>query len=292
MKAVGYYFTLPFIYLISLLPFWCLYLLSDFLFVILYYIVGYRRTIVFNNLKNSFPNKTEEELKTIEKKFFRYFCDLVLETLKSITMSSKSVKDKVSFKGEEILKEYFNKNQSIIIVMGHWGNWEYGGARFALENLHQLFVIYHPLQNVYFDRLVFKMRTRFGNGLYTMNDSFRGIIRDKDKLTATAFIADQTPSAKSAHWMPFLNQDTPIFVGTGKIASKMKYPVIYIGINRIKRGSYEMVAEKLIEDPIESNAVEIIETFTKRLEKDIEKVPEIWLWSHRRWKHKRQLNKL
>ncbi len=149
-------------------------------------------------------------------------------------------------------------------------------------------MIYHPLQNKYFDGLVYRMRTRLGNGLYAMKDSLRGIINDREKLTATAFIADQTPSPKGAHWMQFLNQDTPVFVGTGKISKKMKYPVIYIGIHRTKRGYYEMKAERLIPNPAERQDTEIIEAFTKRLEEDIVKTPEIW--PHRRWKHKRQTN--
>ncbi len=290
MKVVVYYISLPLLYLISYLPFWWLYRLSDFLFVILFHLLGYRRKVVKINLKNSFPNKTEEELNKIEKKFYSYFCDLILESIKSLSISPKSLKKRIEFKGDEIFKEYFEKEQSTIIVMGHFGNWELGGARFAVEPFHQLFVIYHPLQNKYFDRLVYKMRTRLGNGLYSMKDSLRGIINDRKKVTATAFIADQTPSPKGAHWMEFMHQDTPVFMGTGKIATKMKFPVVYIGIRREKRGHYKMVAEKLISNPAETGATEIIEAFTKRLEKDINEMPEIWLWTHRRWKHKREPN--
>ena len=123
-----------------------------------------------------------------------------------------------------------------------------------------------------------------------MKDSLRGIIGDRKKVTATAFIADQTPSPKGAHWMQFLNQDTPVFTGTGKISKKMQYPVVYIGIHRVKRGYYEMRAEKLVENPEELDDLKIVEAFTKRLEEDIIKQPEIWLWTHRRWKHKRQTN--
>lgn len=241
-----------------------------------------------SNLKNSFPQKSEKELKSIEKKFYAYFCDLVLETLKSLSISPNTLRKRVSFEDNDIFKEYFKNEQSTIIVMGHLGNWELGGARFAIEPFHQLFVIYHPLQNKYFDALVYKMRTRLGNGLYSMKDSLRGIINNRNKVTATAFIADQTPSPKGAHWMQFMNQDTPVFMGTGKIATKMKFPVVYIGIRREKRGYYKMVAEKLISDPSKTEATDIIEAFTHRLEKDIKELPETWLWTHRRWKHKRE----
>ena len=240
------------------------------------------------NLKNSFPEKTSNELKEIEYKFYRYFCDLILETIKSLTISESELKRRLVFEDLEVFRKYHDKNQSIIIVMGHWGNWELGGARFALEPLHRLFVIYHPLKNKRFNGLIYYMRTRFGNGLYAMKDTIRGMIKDKDQLTATAFIADQTPSPKNAYWMQFMNQDTPIFTGTGKIAIKMKYPVVYVGIKKTKRGYYKISLEDLVPNPTLVNADEILATFTKRLEKDIISQPETWLWTHKRWKHKRE----
>lgn len=287
MKAVAYYITLPFIYLLSLLPFWCLYRYADLLFVVLYYVVGYRKKVAYTNLRNSFPEKSEEELKVILRKFYRYLCDLIFETIKSLTISPERLKKRLSFDSTEVFQKYYDQQQSIIIVMGHWGNWELGGARFALEPYHKLYVIYHPLKNKYFDQLVFKMRTRLGNGLYAMRDTLRGMIRDKAEITATAFIADQTPSPKGAHWMEFLNQDTPIFTGTGKIAHKMKYPVVYAAVKRIKRGHYKIFLDDLVPNPAETSPTEIISLFTRRLEQDIREIPEIWLWTHRRWKHKR-----
>jgi KDO2-lipid IV(A) lauroyltransferase len=265
-----------------------MYGLSNFIFIILYHVFGYRRKVVMMNLSNSFPEKSESELKIIEKRFYRYFCDLILETIKSLTISESELKKRLSFEDLEVFKKYHAKNQSIIIVMGHWGNWELGGARFALEPLHRLFVIYHPLKNKHFNGLVYHMRTRLGNGLYAMKDTIRGMIKDRDQLTATAFIADQTPSPKNAYWMEFLNQDTPVFTGTGKIAIKMKYPVVYVGIRRVKRGYYSISLEDLVPDPSKLNADEILATFTKRLEKDIKSQPETWLWTHKRWKHKRE----
>ena len=171
--------------------------------------------------------------------------------------------------------------------MGHWGNWELGGARFAIEPLHKLYVIYHPLTNKYFDGLMQKMRSRLGNGLYPMAFTIRGMIGNKANVTATAFIADQTPQPRDAFWMNFLNQDTPVFTGTGKIANKMNYPVVYAGVKRTRRGYYEINLEDLVPNPAEMEPFDIVETFTRRLERDILEIPEIWLWSHRRWKHKR-----
>ena len=289
MKALVYYISLPFIYLVSLLPFWWLYRLSDFLFFILYHLVGYRKEVVTTNLKNSFPEKTEDELKTIRQKFYRYFCDLIVETLKSLTISPEKLQKRISFNSKKVFQKYYDQKQSLIVVMGHWGNWEIGGARFASEPYHKLYVIYHPLRNKYYDELIYRMRTRLGNRLYSMKDTLRGMIRNKTQITATAFIADQTPSPAGAYWLEFLNQDTPFFTGAGVIANKMNYPVIYVGVKKIKRGYYEISFKELVAEPAKLEPIEIMELFSKQLEKDIRMIPEIWLWSHRRWKHQRPL---
>jgi Kdo2-lipid IVA lauroyltransferase/acyltransferase len=289
MNALIYYITLPIIYLISLLPFWLLYLISDGIYFIIFSVLGYRKKVVLTNLRNSFPEKSEKEIQEICRNFYQYFCDFILETIKTLTISPKSVKKHVLFNDNSNFKKFFEQQQSVILVMGHYGNWELAGARFALEPYHQLFVIYHPLSNKYFDKLVYHMRTRLGNKLYAMNDTLRGMIRDKNELTTTAFIADQTPSPKGAYWTRFLNQDTPVFTGTAKIAKKLDYPIIYATVKRLKRGLYSIETEILVENPSELDENEISEIHTKRLERDILENPEIWLWTHRRWKHKRNI---
>ena len=173
------------------------------------------------------------------------------------------------------------------MVMGHLGSWEMGGAYFSLLPLHQLYVIYHPLANKHFDRLLYRMRTRSGTKLYAMKDTFRGMIKNRKEVTATAFIADQTPSPDNAHWMTFLNQDTAVFKGTETIARKLDYPVIYLSVIREKRGQYTVHSELLVEHPQELSENELTEMHTRRLEQDIINHPETWLWSHRRWKHKK-----
>ena len=154
MKAVVYYLTIPLIYLISVLPFALLYRVSDFLFILVYKILGYRKKVVSANLRNSFPEKSEDEINQIQHRFYRYFFDLIVETLKTLTISPKTLKKRVVFADMTVFKKYYSEKQSIIIVMGHQGNWELGGARFALEPLHKLFVIYHPLNNKKFDQLM------------------------------------------------------------------------------------------------------------------------------------------
>jgi KDO2-lipid IV(A) lauroyltransferase len=288
MGTLGYFVALPFIYGISLLPFPLLYLLSDGIYVLIYKVLGYRKEVVMNNLRNSFPEKDEAELKAIASKFYQWFCDLTLETLKTLTISPEEVRKRVEFKGKDILQQYAREKRSVILVLGHYGNWELAGARYSQErDIPQLHVIYHPLANARFDRLMHHMRTRHGTKLYTMRETSKAMIRDRDLLTATAFIADQTPSPERAYWMTFLNQDTPVFQGTEGLARKLDKPVVYISITRPERGYYCMSMETLVADPTRTRDGEITELHTRRLERDIRKYPELWLWTHRRWKHKR-----
>lgn len=182
------------------------------------------------------------------------------------------------------------ENKSLIIVIGHWGNWEWAGNSFSLFCKQQLYVIYHPLSNLRFDGLINRMRTRFGTRLIKMKDTYRDMVSHKNELSVTAFIADQTPSPEGAFWTTFLNQDTPVFRGTEKIAQRMNYPVVYARIKRIKRGYYTISAEMLFEKPADTEPDEITIAHTRKLETDILSQPEIWLWSHRRWKHKKTLS--
>ncbi|MBP7449782.1 MAG: lysophospholipid acyltransferase family protein [Flavobacteriales bacterium] len=288
MGTLGYFVALPFIYGISLLPFPLLYLLSDGIYFLIYKVLGYRKEVVMNNLRNSFPEKDEAELKAIASKFYRWFCDLTLETLKTLTISPEEVRKRVEFRGKEILQQYAQEKRSVILVLGHYGNWELAGARYSQErDIPQLYVIFHPLANARFDRLMHHMRTRHGTKLYTMRETSKAMIRDRGLLTATAFIADQTPSPERAYWMTFLNQDTPVFQGTEGLARKLDKPVIYISITRPERGYYCMSMETLVADPTHTQDGEITEVHTRRLERDIRKYPELWLWTHRRWKHRR-----
>lgn len=287
MGTLGYYIALPFLYGIAWLPFPLLYVLSDVLFVLLFHVIGYRRKVVRTNLRNSFPEKGAAELYRIERDFYRWFCDLVLETLKTLTISPATVDARIHVEGTEVLKRHFEAKRSVILVMGHWGNWELGGARFSTLGLHKLNVIYHPLHNEKFNGLIVRMRTRLGNGLYPMKEAVKYMVRDRHEVTATAFIADQTPPPETAYWTTFLHQDTPVFRGTGRIALKLDRPIVYVGIDRPKRGRYIMRFEALVDDPKGLTEDELNELHTRRLEQDIRYRPSIWLWTHRRWKHRR-----
>lgn len=187
-----------------------------------------------------------------------------------------------------LLNRLAAEGQSVLLVLGHKGNWEWAGNAFSLSCPHQLFVIYHPLGNQYFDNLMYKMRTRFGTRLIAMNDTFKEMVKNKQELTATAFIADQTPQPQNAHWMQFLNQDTPVFLGAEKIATKMQRLVLFVSVQKTKRGYYKIkIDEDDILNPNDFKEGGLTEAHTMKLEDDIRQQPETWLWTHRRWKHKR-----
>jgi KDO2-lipid IV(A) lauroyltransferase len=245
--------------------------------------------VVLQNLQNAFPDKSAREIEQIRRRFYRYFCDLLLETFKTLTISRAAAtrRCKLTPEAQALFDQYAAENRSIMIVMGHYGNWEWAGNTFSLQGKHHLYVVYHPLSNKYFNGLMYRMRTRFGTGLISMKDTFRDMVAHKNELDATAFIADQTPAPNSAYWTNFLHQDTPVFQGTEKIARKMNYPVVYVRVQRVKRGYYEISARTLFDQPAATQDGEITTAHTKALEQDICAHPEFWLWSHRRWKHKR-----
>lgn len=290
MQFLVYYLSLPFLYLISILPFPLLYGLSDAFSVVLFRWLRYRHTVIRENLKNAFPEKNAAEIAQIERGFAQFFCDLVLETVKLLTLSKATIQKRVQIGDLSALEELFRQNRSALLAMGHWGNWEWAAARFNFLPLHVFCAIYHPLSNPYFDRLLYHLRTKNGNRLYAMQEAGRKIIKNRNDLTVVAFLSDQSPPPENAHWCIFLNQDTPVYTGLSRISQKMDLPIVYFSPRRIKRGVYELNAELLVDKPGELTAEEITAIHTERLERDIKNLPETWLWTHRRWKHKKAVN--
>jgi Kdo2-lipid IVA lauroyltransferase/acyltransferase len=285
MQALTFYLLYPFIYLVASLPFPLLYKLSDFAYYVLR-LSGYRKEVVLNNLKNSFPEKNSQEIEAISKQYFHYLCDLILETLKTLTMTEKQARERCTFHNADWLDKLHEQKQSFIIVMGHYGNWEWAGPSFTLNTKFQLVVIYRPLSHKYFEKMMVRMRTKFGTRITPAAQTLRDMVANRGQLTATAFIADQTATWNNPYWTTFLNQPTNIFTGPEKLATKFNYPVVYMKVQRPRRGHYEVIPELLFANSKETKEGEISETFTKRLEKEIITDPSIWLWSHKRWKHK------
>jgi KDO2-lipid IV(A) lauroyltransferase len=287
--ALVFYSTVPLLFFFSILPWGVLFFLSDISFILLYHIIGYRRKVVKMNLRHSFPEKSVEELKKTEFLFYRYFTDMIFEIVKLFTLSheQKIARCKMDNETVKLFKDLHAKERSGILVMGHYGNWEYCPSGLPPQTNFQSYVIYHPLSNPHFDRLMSHMRMRTGCKLYTMSGTLKGMLNNRNELNLTAFLSDQSPSTKGAHWMQFMNQDTPVFNGSEKIAQKLGMAVIYGSMERVKRGKYVYHTQLICEDASKTTPGEITETHVRMLESDIIRNPEYWLWTHRRWKHKR-----
>ena len=287
--ALAYYFSIPFMYFFAILPWPVLFVFSDLFFLIIYYVIGYRRKIVRMNLSRSFPEKSGKELKIIEFRFYRYFVDMILEMLKLLTMSKeqKIAHCKMDTESQALFSKLYANGRSSIVVFGHYGNWEYCPSGLPLQTDFQTYVIYHRLSNPYFNRLMLRLRTSTGSKLYTMTGTLKGMITNRNELNVTAFLSDQSPRRKGAYWTKFLNQDTAVFNGSEKIAQKLKMAVIYGSLERIERGKYVFHSQLICEDASQTKPREITEAHLHLLEKDIRNAPEYWLWTHRRWKHKK-----
>ncbi len=273
---------------ISIMPYPLLYLHSDFAFLMIYHVVGYRKKVVLKNIQNSFPEKSPEEHKKIMRKFYRHFCDLILESLKGFTISKKQLDKRFKLRNPEVSDAFFEKGQNLVMVGGHYNNWEILALGIGYQMKHLPIGIYKPLHNKYFDEKMKKTRQRFGLKLCPMKETKAHFMGDHGKPNGIIFAIDQTPSnTKKCHWMEFLNQDTPVFFGAEKYAREFDRPVIFCTIHKVKRGHYEAELEVITDTPNELPHGAITEMNTQRLEKDIIEKPEYWLWSHRRWKHKR-----
>ncbi|MDO9184820.1 MAG: lysophospholipid acyltransferase family protein [Bacteroidia bacterium] len=273
---------------ISLLPFPLLYALSDGLYVLFYYMLGYRKKVVLQNIRNSFPDKTEKEHIEICKKFYRHFCDLVVESLKTFTISEKEVLKRVIFTNPEVIDKYFDQKRSVIIAGGHYNNWELFAVAVDALIKHKTVGIYKPLSNKYFDGKMRGTRSKYGLEMISTKEVKPFFDKHINVLTATIFGTDQSPSnPNNAYWMKFLNQDTGVLFGAEKFAKEYNYPVVYGRINKLKRGHYSLDFTVVTDTPTETAYGEITEKITLLLEKDIQAIPQYWLWTHRRWKHKR-----
>ena len=293
MRALLHYLIIvPFAYLIASMPFFILRRLSEFMYFILYYVTGYRKKVVRENLKNAFPEKTEEERHKIEKKFYLHLTDIMLETLKMLTMNLKDARKHIQVPKEsvDLIKKFNDNHISTIFALGHYGCWEWGNFGYHAAIDYEINGIYHPLSDPYFEKLMYHMRTRFGSIPVKMKDTLKYMLQHKDRVANSAFIADQSPSPHGAHWTIFLNQETAFFTGIDKIARKMNRPVLFVSIDKIKRNQYEMNFQVLVENPKETKPGQITEAYVRALEKRIREKPGYWLWSHRRWKHKRPEN--
>ncbi|MBL4625590.1 MAG: lysophospholipid acyltransferase family protein [Flavobacteriales bacterium] len=285
MILLNYFFYYLIIIPISLLPYPLLYLFSDFLYLIIYGLVGYRKKVVQQNLKNSFPDKSDSELKNIEKKFYRHFCDLVLETLKTFTISEKDIRQRFTYKNAELLNNYYDKGMSVVGVTAHYGNWEWGALSMGIFLKPKTMGIFHQLKSDFWDKKLRTSRGKFGLTLIPTDKVKTWLHDNKNDVVFPGFVGDQTPhKVNRCPWMTFLNQETPVFLGAEKYAREYNWPLIYGVIRKLKRGYYEIEFVLVSEKPLEEKPTAITEKHVNILEKLIIEQPEYWLWTHRRWK--------
>ena len=275
-----------FLYCLSLLPMSVLYIIAKVVYLVLYHITGYRKEVVRTNLRNAFPEKTAHERLMIEKNYFKYLSNVILEIVKMTSISKKELQQRFVFKNMHLINDHLRQGTSILVCSAHYGNWEWGTLAMGTNIDVPIYPIYKPLSNKVFDNWFFKMRTRFGNRMTSMKQTYRALTDTKDRPTVFCFGNDQAPPRDESHyWINFLNQQTSVPMGIEKIALKTNRPVFYIKVTVLKRGYYQADCVPLVADPSATTGHEITDLHARFLEKLIQAEPTYWLWSHKRWKH-------
>ena len=278
------------LWLLSLLSLEVLYVLSWMIYCIIYYIAGYRKKVVFGNLRKSFPDKSEKEIKILAKKFYLHLCDYFFETLYMLNMSDKEVKRRYKPLNPELIEELYAKGKNAVVVASHYGNWEWAACEW-IRMPYKTIGIYKPLSNKLFDNFLLHLRKRYGSPVEPMKHTLRAILESKKQgdTFILYLIGDQRPMKSEIHyWTKFMNQDTPLITGPEKLAKKFDLAVVFMDVTQKKRGFYEINYRLISENPKETNEFEITEKYIRLVERQIERKPELYLWSHKRWKHKRE----
>ncbi|HEY6143241.1 MAG TPA: lysophospholipid acyltransferase family protein [Flavobacterium sp.] len=289
MRYLIYLIAYPFLWCISMLPFRLLYLFSDFCYLIVYYLIGYRKQTVRENLALAFPNLSAKERLIIEKKSFQHLCDMFLEMIKTMTISKSEIEKRFVFPNLEVYQKLEEQDKSIAMMLAHYGSYEWVISMNAYVKF-SAFAIYKRIANPYFDKLVRDIRSKFKASLITTKESIPLIIKNNKikKLGIYGFASDQTPKVSSAfHWQTFMGVEVPVHTGAEVLAKKYNMNVIFLKVKKVKRGYYEATFEVLSENAKEVPNYEITDKFLKLVEQQIYEAPEYYLWTHNRWKHKR-----
>ena len=283
-----YYLVYGVLWLFSLLPMWVHYVIADGIYLIVYRLVGYRKKLVRKNLTDSFPEKTAEELQTIEKGFYHWFCDYLVETIKMMTIGEKNLKRRMAFKGTKEADEILESGQSIALYLGHYCNWEWVTSMplWITPKAH-CGQIYHVLENAAFDKLFLKLRERWGAESIPMAETLRRVAtyRKQGQPIMIGYISDQVPFWNNIHhWLNFLNHDTPVLTGTERLARGAGHAIFYLDMHRVRRGYYEATLKLITRDPKQTKDYELTDAYFRMLEESIRRDPVCYLWTHNRWK--------
>ena len=282
------------LYIISLMPFWVLYGLADFIFVLVYYVVRYRRKIVAKNMRESFPELSDKELKKIARKFYRNFADYIVETIKLNHISDDEIKRRMVFKNMDVIDRLFDEKRSIAAYFSHCGNWEWVPS-ITLWSRHttgkdvEFCQVYRPLKNKWYDEYMLRLRSRFNSLSFKKKTVLRDLLllRRREMPSITGFMSDQKPSkGDESHIVKFLNHPSAVITGTEQVARKLDMAVVYFDMHKLSRGYYELEVKLITDNTSTMEPMAITDAYVKLLEETIKRNPSIWLWTHNRWKHK------
>jgi KDO2-lipid IV(A) lauroyltransferase len=272
------------------LPFTVLYGVAYGLYILMAYVVRYRRKVVLENLRKSFPEKSETEIHSLAREFYQHFSQVIVEILKLPAMSEAELKKRVFFSNPEVLERHFAQGRTVLGLSSHAGNWEWVLTSGAVWLSAQADGVYKPLSNAFFESYMYRLRTRTGAGLIPMRDTLRDMVKRKGEARVVSLLSDQAAGPEDRpYWTTFMNQEAGFYTSAERLAARFHCPVVYVSLRRHQRGYYEIVLSELYDgdSPLPSDSYPITEEFVRRLEQDIRDYPADYLWTHRRWKHKR-----
>ena len=293
MKSIGFHIVKLWVDFLSVHPFWLLYLKSDGYYFLFFFLLRYRRKVVRQNLLNSFPDKSEKEIKNIERHFYQNLCDLFVEAPKMLRINKNGYQDRITYTNNDVVQRLYEQGKNVFYAIPHSGNWEWFGKMIPVFTQHKGLAVYKRVENPVFERLMLYIRT-YGTTLEMVesNSVLRRLAQLRGTANAVLMMADQTSHGLATdYWTEFLHQDTCWFTGIERIAKKLDYAIVFVDMRRQGRGRYVVSFEVIVDNPKEMGDGEIMERYVRSVERFIEANPDNWLWSHRRWKHQRPQTK-
>lgn len=289
MQFLIYSISFPFLWIISKLPFRLFYWFSDCIYILVYYIIGYRKKIVRNNILIALPHVSEEKRLVIEKKFYHHMCDMFLEMIKTMSISSEEMKERFKITNIELLKEYEQKNKSIILLAAHYASWEWL-LSINESTSFKCYGVYKKVNNKYFDAKVRAIRSKFKSILVTTDNTI-ALINDNEKngiMSLYGLASDQSPQVhKTFHWQQFMGITVPVHTGAEMLAKRYDLEVVFAKVKKVKRGYYEATFVPIANNPKSIPDYDITDAYLKEVERQILEAPEFYFWTHKRWKHRR-----
>lgn len=290
MQFLVYILVYPLLWLISILPFRLFYFFSDFVFFVLFYVVGYRKRVVSENLARAFPGKSKKELKKIKKEFYRHMCDMFLEMVKTLNLSKEELKERYKIINIEVLQDIV-KDKSVLIVCSHYANWEWNVSINNYVNAKG-YAVYQKIGNSYFDDLIKKIRAKWNTTLITQQETVKTVYRNVQNGVNSAYgmVSDQSPQVKRAqYWSEFMGVKVPIFNGPESMAIKLDLAVVFLKVSKVKRGYYQAEFIPITTSGKQTKKHQITDQFLRLTEDQIREKPEYYLWTHKRWKHRNKV---